>query len=63
MYVQGTEEGTGKQRGLGATGRHLGQGRTADGREQRITAAEKAKLRGSGRDLPGRRVELEGVGI
>lgn len=49
--------------GLGATGRHLGQGRTADGREQRITAAEKAKLRGSGRDLPGRRVELEGVGI
>lgn len=48
--------------GLGAKGRHLGQGRTADGRGQKITAAGKAELRGSGRHLPQRSVELERVG-
>lgn len=32
--------------GLGATGRHLWQGRTADGRGQNITEVEKDELRG-----------------
>lgn len=50
-------------RGLGATGRDLGQGRTADGRGQKIIAAGKAERRGSGRNLPGRTAELERVGV